>query len=110
MLYIYDVMKIVGYIIIKHVSKHKEQTTTRYQNYRQRIKNNKDMRPQIYKVKMVYPLPLGRGQTEDQSVPITAPAVLFQGLVTGDMISAELFQGLVTGDMTPAEVPCHFFF
>ena len=43
-------------------------------------------------------------------MPITAPAVLFQGLVTGVMTPAVLYQGLVTGYITPAEVSCRFFF
>ena len=65
------------------------------------MKNNKVMRSQIYKIKMVYP-PLGRSQTEDRSVPIAAPVELFQGLVTGGMTPAVLLQRLMTGDMIPA--------
>ena len=58
MLYIYEVMKLVGYIIIKHViKKHKEYSTTWYQHYLDRMKNNKAMRSQSYKVKIVYPPP-----------------------------------------------------
>ena len=50
MVYIYDVMKLVRYIIInKQVfKKHKEYATTRYQNYLHK------MRSQNYKVKMLY--------------------------------------------------------
>ena len=41
MRYIYAVMKLVGYIIIKHIiKKHKEHATTWYQNYVHKMKNN----------------------------------------------------------------------
>ena len=55
MLYIYEVMKLVGYIIIKYVfKKHKELVTTWYQNCLHKMKNQV-MGSQSYKVKMVYP-------------------------------------------------------
>ena len=58
MLYIYEVMKLVGYIINKHaIKKHKEYSTTWYQNCLHKMKNKKVMRSQSYKVKMVYPPP-----------------------------------------------------
>ena len=58
MLYIYEVMKLVGYLIMKHViKKHKEYSTTWYQNCLHMIKNKKVMRSQSYKVKMVYSPP-----------------------------------------------------
>ena len=42
MLCIYEVMKLVGYIVIKHViKKHKEHATTWYQNNPHNIKNYK---------------------------------------------------------------------
>ena len=71
MLYIYEVMKLVGYLIIKHViKKHKAQATTRYQNYLHRMKNNKVMRSQSYNVKMVYPpLMCHVGQKHECNLP-----------------------------------------
>ena len=42
MLYIYEVMKLVGYLIMKHViKKHKEYSTTLYQNCLHMMKNKK---------------------------------------------------------------------
>ena len=54
---IYEVMKLVGYdkLVIKSTKKPK--ATTRDQSHRQRMKNNKVMRSQIYKVKMAYSPP-----------------------------------------------------
>ena len=58
MLYIYEVMKLVGYLIMKHaIKKHKEYSTTCYQNCLHMMKNKKVMRSQSYKEKMLYPPP-----------------------------------------------------
>ena len=48
MLYIHEVMKLVGYIIKYVIKKHKEHATPWYQNYLHRMKNNKVMRSHSY--------------------------------------------------------------